>query len=289
MARKISLVSLLLVVWNLNVSVGYKWENVKEGTELPSNIISLTDGTPPYVGRIFISNLIIPAEVYNSSYAVAFNPNTKTKFSRKKFQVLTASENCHWQYFGDFPDVPENVVRVGRAWNKEPIYLGRTASYKIGSILMTSKKFVAEQFSFKTDALSCDDNKIWIETEYLETPKNAIEINKNQFVARLYGPTHFIPASLSKISYDCSTNYNNIKINALSCEVLVGNSSLNEYSWKSPGQFEKIPQYAVVVGRTENDEFMFALRDHFKSFASATFSELVSVEYNYEILVKNAV
>lgn len=263
---------------------------MKEEVGIPNNTIEL--GFTSYVGRVVQYNLILPAEVFNSSYAVAFDFKTKTEFNTKQFEVLTYSDKeiCQWKYLDNLRDVPENVVRVGRSWDREPIYLGAAYYYveekHIASILLTSNKFISKAYT-RHYALFCDDNPSWIDATYPKIPSNTVRLSEHNIVARLEGPYSLIPAIYNNITRDCSSVFKRIEINSLSCQVLTTNSS--EYSWKAPGKFERIPENAVAQGRDENNELVYISRDHFQNFAPITFSKVAFAKYTYEVLVKNEV
>lgn len=288
MDRYKSVLILFIVTFNLNFSAGYKWVEVKEGHPLPNNTLLFSSTT--FVGRVRISNVIIPAEIFNSSYAVAYDSRNKQIIAKNGFEIFTATERCDWQEFDDFSEVPENVVRVGKAWNYEPIYLGRYSRNGFISILMTSKKFLSPSQEIFKLALICEDDNKWIDMNTPQMLQNAITINTNNdiehFVARMVGPVSYIPASINNNNYACSTIYENIVIKSLSCELLVGKLSSDEYSWQKPGEFERIPENAVVVGMSENYEFNYVIRDHYQRLKWATFSTLFSAKM-YDILIKN--
>lgn len=279
---------ILIISFNLYDSVnGYKWVSLRDGEDLPDNTVLLNPDSRTYVGRVFKFNVILPVEIVNSSYAIGFGLKTgKYVISENKLEILTSTEDCEWNEIDDLSDVPENVVRAGQAWNREPIYLGRTSVYDVASILLSSKKFLSPKEGIFRFALTCGDNKSkWINTYPPTIPIGAVGINKESFLARLVGPVSFIPARVYNNFHMCSAVYNYFEAYSNNCEVLVGDK--DEYNWQSPTKFEIIPENALVIGKSTEDEFIYAYRDDFKSLGSATFSELVFKTFIREILSRN--
>ncbi|XP_055841284.1 uncharacterized protein LOC129908654 [Episyrphus balteatus] len=286
MTRFINAVILLMVTFscNLSFSQGYKWVTVKPGSQLPPKTVRL-DNTQSYVGRAYQYNTLQPVEVVNSSYAKIFNTYSKKYDRIEQFEVLTATEQCNWAYFPNgFSDFHENLVLVGYAWNREPIYMGSRGA--VASILMTSRTIKSAGISGYLTVLVCNNNDTWVDaTPSQSIPKNAISFGGNGgTVARFLGPSTYFPASIEKGSKYCSTYYNQTKINSLSCQVLIGSSK--EYRWEKPKGFGYFPDNAVVVGKNENNEIMYVGRDN--GLLILTFSFFMRYpNFSYEILVKN--
>lgn len=292
------IIFLLLLCWQLGVSYGFKWVVAKAGSELPENVKRLTPSRDIYVGRATIYNTIQPVEVFNTSYARVFNTYTETYDRVEKFKIFTATEECDWVYFGlDFLKVPQNVVRVGRAWNAEPIYLGSSKRYNddndvaVASILLTSKKIVSHYKDNNYNALACADTTEWVDVKLPDVPDNAIAINQVQFLSRIMGPLSFIPAIMSKKMYYCWADFWGLKIRSEFCQVMIKTPD-DEYYWFVPNDFDPISEKAVVVGRNENMEFIYVGRIktggalQLLSF-SHILSQKTTILKNIEILSKN--
>ncbi|XP_055840833.1 uncharacterized protein LOC129908400 [Episyrphus balteatus] len=275
----------------------YKWVSLKSGDSLPENIVSIPRSEDRYVGRARHFDEILPAEI--TSNGMAFISSCHKEIHKEKFEILTTTDECDWKPYNDYQNLEETILRVGTAWNGEPIHVGqsgeRSNTYHIASIYLTKN----EPYTWTTDQndyyyspnwhyLSCNVKNKWIDTSARNLPNNSVSGGKSEddyeiYVARLKRGCDVVTGqAIPDIGTATAFLNDNRPIEAAYCQVLVGEP--NEYAWVSASDGE-IPDYAVSHGQN-GPELSYVARFN-KTIGHLTHYEGLYQKLDYEILVMN--
>lgn len=303
------LISFVVILSFIGIVFGfsaYKWVPLKSGDKIPDNCVTIArngHNSERYVGRARHFDEILPAEIYANGTAYVYSCGKK--FQKYQFEILTTSSVCKWMDFDSFEKIDETAVRIGTAWDNEPIYLGKYHQYynnyndyenDVFSIYLKTAK-VKDSFGkekqlnnlHRPKYLSCPTNVIWVDTLAANVTNNTVSGGKSEdgyeiYVARLRRKCDIVVGqAVPELGFaQAFLNYGE-KIDADYCQVLTGDE--NEYKW-IPASDGVIPDYAVAESYKINYELSYIARFN-DTIGHLTHSEALEQRMDYEILVMN--
>ncbi|XP_055859326.1 uncharacterized protein LOC129921499 [Episyrphus balteatus] len=274
---------------------GYKWVALKTGDKLPENIVSIQRSKAKYVGRARHFDEVLPAEI--TANGSSFISSCHKEIAKDYFEILTTSDECEWKQYSNskYEEIDETVVRVGTAWNGEPIYIGLSDSNEVHvtSIYLTKREtytwFLNNNGYYSNYRfLSCNVKSKWIDTLSTKLPNNTVSGGKSAdghkiFVARLKRDCDVVTGQvIPKLGKATGVLNNGRTIESAYCQVLVGEPK--EYTWVAASDGE-IPDYAIVHGKN-GYELSYIVKLN-RTINHLTYSKAVQQRLNYDILVVN--
>lgn len=285
---------------NLNGINAFKWIPLKTGDQLPENSILVYNTNERYVGRARHFDEILPAEIYANG--TAFVSSCNQEIRKEQFEILTAKPgDCEWKNANYIDGIDETVVRVGTAWNNEPIFIASHFQHyndyndHIDSVYLTANKIIRWAYSGYYNEreikhyLSCNPMNRWIDASAMNLPNNTIYGGKSDedydiYVARLKRNCQIVVGQvMPQIGSATAVSYDNDDIEAAYCQVLVGEPG--EYTWVSASDGE-IPDYAVVSGKYGDEKMSYTVRIN-NTIGHLTYSRAFHEQLDFEVLVMN--
>lgn len=288
------------------------WVFLKSGDKLPhkDDLVEILNDhlTEEFVGRARYYDEILPAKVFANGTAVI--TCCGKKIFADEFEILTTSNGCEWKNWLYF-DADETALRVGTAWDKEPIYVGifrykkksvtdpYTSKFSYGDtynnynpIYLTSDQqtivrwMIASGYDLVEKLyLSCPTETKWVEAVADKLPNGTVSGGKSGdghdiYVARLRRKCEIVTGQVVPDNKTATAFLNNgEQISAEFLQVLVGEP--NEYIWVARSGGE-IPDYAVINGKNGKEQSFIARIN--KTIGHLSYST-AREKSDYEILV----